>query len=111
MEQNIQGNAETGASDASYNDGASDLLWLELLSGDVLEDGNDQLYTGETEKSARFDLDECGVLLDGSGLDELCAKRIKLDSEEHIISTSSTVQELEDTCEENIAGSILCLNT
>eukprot|EP00731_Ephydatia_muelleri_P018464 Em0011g504a len=54
MEQNIQGNAETGASDASYNDGASDLLWLELLSGDVLEDGNDQLYTGETEKSARL---------------------------------------------------------
>ena len=107
-----QWNAEIGTSDMSYSDGITDLLWLELLGGDALEEGNDQLCT-EIENSSRFDFDDCGVLLDPdcSEFGESCAKRIKLDSEtteERIISTSSTVQEHEATFEENIAGPSLC---
>lgn len=111
MENDCPGNVETGASLLSYGDGISDLL--ELLSGDVLEDGSDQIFTGEIETSSKFELDECGPLYTSELDESLCAKRIKLDSGAAgvIIPTSSdVVEELEDTLEESTAGSIYCVS-
>ena len=84
---------EAGCSVPSDSDGISDLL--ELLSGDVLEDGSDERFPGEIETSSKFELDECGIMpLDAFGLEESGAKRIKLDPEAEaegvLVPTSST---------------------